>query len=210
MLTDEEIFARLAELEQRAKEDTTYYVYFNPLSGEVIHLRNYLHEGETDYPHIEILERKLKDLDPHQGINIDALQVIRKDGRFVVTRNHELIDLKIGSEFLIHRIPKIKNLDPSNYEYDLLIEQNKIDRTFKFKLSSAMKSQYLSTVRDERAIGLYLTNERDPNILKRSFQLNLYYLANSDIVENFNGSEGDLNDIFCARYFPKYLHVIVE
>lgn len=211
-MTDEEIFAQLAALEKEAQEIRKYYVFYDPLTGAVIHLRNHASETSEEYPFIVIDEKELREIDSSPDINFNSLLVIKHAGKNILTKKQEFADKNVTVESLIYRLPKFKNTIPDNdLEYDILVEQNRKEKIFKFKLSDPLKQQFDDISYEERTIGLYLTNERDPNILKRSFKINLHkIIKDKNYHIPFDGSEGNLNDFFSFRYFPKYIHLIVE
>lgn len=211
-MTDEEIFAQLAALEKQAQEQKKYYIFYNQSTGGVVHMRNHMGETTDEYPHIVVEERELRELDPSPDINFNSLIVIQHAGRIVLSKKQEFADNSVTVDSLIYRIPKIKNHIPSDdLDYDILVEQNKKEKVFRFKLSEPLKQQFIDISYEERTIGLYLTNERDPNILKRSFKINLHrIIKEEDYSIPFDGSEDGVNDFFSFRYFPKYIHLLVE
>lgn len=211
-MTDEEIFAQLAALEKQAQEQKKYYIFYNPASGAVVHMRNHIDEQPDEHPHIVVEEKELRELDPSPDINFNSLIVIQHSGKTVLSKKQEFADTSVTVDSLIYRIPKVRNQIPiDDLDYDILVEQNRKEKVFRFKLSEPLRQQFIDIAYEERTIGLYLTNERDPNILKRSFKINLHkIIKDEDYFIPFDGSEDEINDFFSFRYFPKYIHLLVE
>ena len=63
-----------------------YYFYYDPLTGEIIHMRNYL---EVDkFPHIEISQN-----DVDSSIMISDYQILEKDEKLQLVKKEKIINV---------------------------------------------------------------------------------------------------------------------
>ena len=185
-----------------------YYFYYDPPTGKIVHVRNYLEVDE--YPYLEYPQTNFE-----SNISLNEYQVIDTDGKKqLVKKDKPIIIAKIDDNIhQIHKMlydPDIK-ISQMNYRFDLLIEQDNIKKEFRIRLSGLIKDQYHQGLISKQQIACYVTAENDPNILYKRLDIPLakllqyhYYTIPYDDYDSIPCN------IFSMRYFHNYLHLVIE
>ena len=189
-------------------ETIMYYFHYDPISGNIINLRNYLEVD--DYPYLQFLST---DFDP--DISINDYQVIDKEGTKQLVKRLSIENIsKIDN--IVHQISK-RLSDPNmkisqaNYRFDFLIEQDNINREFRIRLSGEIKDQYRQDINSKKYIICYVTAENDPNILYKTLDIPLAKLLQYHYYTIPYGNFNELScNIFSLRHFNNYLHLVIE
>jgi hypothetical protein len=201
-----DVFSKLAELEniQNKKE---YYVYYNPVNGDVIHIKNYFDPSESFYPFIKVPIEEFKE-------NFSTTEYVIINKPKLIKREFAHSD-KIFDDYIYRIMKKITSNSVfflnDSYEYDCLIEQDLHKREFRFRLSEKLRSLYNEISFNTKSIQFYLTDYNDPNIIYDIFNIDI-----SDMVKYywytipFRDSHQTINDIFTVRYFQNYLHIHIN
>lgn len=201
----------LAELLKQLTEitPTVYYFYYDPLTGNIFHMRNYFEVDKL--PHIVVPKDSVEN-----DIKIDDYQILEKNGTFQLVKKEKLVNNIVKIDDNIHQIKKLladpnKKISQINYQFDLLIEQDTIKQEFRIRLSGAIKDQLRLDTKTNQNIICYVTEENDPNILFRSLDIPLSKLLQYHYYTiPYDDYDGIPCNIFSLKYFENYLHLVIE
>ena len=207
-----DVFEKLRELEEYVSVEKIFYVYYDQSTGKVIHFRN--HVVDDTYPFLEVRESDIGDISDIDVRNFVVIEIANRK-ELVKRKSLEMIDAMSGIDDLVHRISKVNlseklEIPDQSHDYDLLIEQDLKEKVFRFRLSYQLKQQFNEPVFQEKTINLYLTNENDPNILHKSYAINLYNLSRYWYYTIPFDEDMRPNDFYTIRYFSKYLHMVIN
>jgi hypothetical protein len=202
-------FEKLKSLLSKINEEPRYYFYYDPITNEIIYMKNHLEDEE--YPYLELLKSDIVDLEMP---SMNDFSIVDVDGKKQVVQKQKTI--KIDTiEDIIYQIPR-QTADPNikisqaNYTFDLLVEQDNIKKEFRFRLSSPIKEQY-DHKNLNQVMSFYVTAENDPNILYKTLKIEINQLLSHHYYtiayDDFDAV--DCN-IFSRRYFQRYLHMVIE
>ena len=193
------IFDKLNDLEN-AEIIFNYYVYYDPHTGSVLHIRNY---EEIDlYPHIVVLSSEL----PEKNRNLSDFLVLEKNGEFKLT-NKKIDLIKFDIDQDIHMIEKIK--DANSPTFDILIKQDNQEKKFYFIMSDVLVSRLENLWKREKDIIMYVTAENDPNILYSTIRFDAFRLIkySATVIDFDDGYDGATPcTIFTRKLFQNYKH----
>ena len=207
----QDIFELLKQKEQENKAEKKFYIYYEPSTGEVVHLRNYLEQDS--HPFITItesdLEESIENFKPK-----DYLVLENKKKMKLIKADTITID-QFNIDDLIYQIPKItvenRNQIKKHY-YDIAIEQNNKDRVFRLKFSSETKEKFLPQQNlRQLSLSIYVTAESDPHILYQILEFKIRdLLDNQYYTINFDDFNGEKCNLFSRKYFQTYLHADIR
>lgn len=187
--------------------ETRFYLHYEPSSGKIMHLRNYLEVDQ--FPYLEFTEIE-------ENLNINDYQIIEKEGKRQLVKKDKFIDKISKIDDNIYQIPK-RLADPSikvsqiTYQFDILIEQDNIKKEFRIRLSGMIKDQYYQTAESRQVFVCYVTSENDPNVLYKTLDLPLAKLLQYHYYTiPYDDYDGTPCNIFSMRYFQNYLHLVIE
>jgi hypothetical protein len=193
------IFDKLNDLEN-AEIIFNYYVYYDPHTGSVLHIRNY---EEIDlYPHIVVLSSEL----PEKNRNLSDYSVVEKNGEFKLTNKKvDLIKFNINED--IHMVKKIIT-DEDSSVFDILIKQDNQEKKFYIIMSESLANRMENLWKNKRDIIMYVTSENDPNILYSTISFDAVLLIeNKSITVEFDDYDGLLPcTFFTKKIFENYKH----
>lgn len=206
-MDDDDIWAKLAAIEQAIAKKTIFYVYYNS-AGMIIHVRNELIE-DNEYPFIEVTEDEARNLDPRHNVDFDSLYVLQNsDGASIARKVNKIEDyFQISSQ--IYRIPK--GIKDNDFRYsDLSIEQDKEKSKFIIRMSqdSSVRSYHKHERFKDKIFNLYLTDVLDPHVLYETISVNICDLAHNGVYfyEMLDNKVKDV-DIYTTPIFKTYTHV---
>ena len=122
----------------------------------------------------------------------------------------------VDADNIVHQIPKRQSnsdikISQANYRFDVLIEQDNINREFRIRLSGEIKDQYRQDINSKKYIICYVTAENDPNILYKKLDIPLSKLLQYHYYTIPYDDFKDLScNIFSLRHFNNYLHLVIE
>lgn len=190
-------------------EPIMFYFHYDPSTGNIINLRNYLEVDE--YPYL-----KFPCTDFDGEIYINDYQVINQDGNKCLVKKNKSIETITKIDDIVHQISK-KTADPNikisqvNYNFDVLIEQDNNKKEFRIRLSGALKDQYHKDLNSKKSLIFYVTAENDPNILYKTLDIPLNKLLQYHYYTIPYDDFIDIScNIFSTRYFQNYLHLVIE
>ena len=186
-----------------------YYFHYDPVTGLIVNLRNYLEVDE--YPYL-----KFPFTDFESNISSNDYQILNINGNTQLVKRNKSIDHISKIDDKIYQIPK-KNADPDikisqiNYQFDVLVEQDNVKKEFRIRLSGELKDQYHQDLNSKKSIILYITAENDPNILYKTLDIPLNKLLQyHSYTIPYNEFEDVSCNIFSIKYFNNYLHLVIE
>ena len=203
-----DVFELLKQKEQESKKEKKFYVYYEPSSGEVIHLRNYLEQDSL--PFITITE---SDIDESiNNFKTNGYLVLEKTKKMTLVKVDKITIDQFNIDDLIHQIPKVNLEDRTqikNHYYDIVIEQNNKDKVFRLKFSPETKEKFLSQGNlRQLTLAIYVTSENDPHILYQTLEFKIQdLLDNQYYTMEYNDFDGSPCNLFSRKYFQTYLHV---
>jgi len=191
-------------------ETIMFYFHYDPMTGNVINFRNYL-EITDDNPYL-----KFPHSDFDSEISTNDYQVIDVDGNKKLVKRNKSIETILKIDDKVHQItrmisnPEIK-ISQTNYNFDVLIEQDNTKKEFRIRLSGSLKDQYHKESKSKKSMIFYVTAENDPNILHKTLDIPLAKLLQ---YQYYTIPYDDFTDISCnifsMRYFNNYLHLVIE
>lgn len=206
-MIDEKIFEILRKQEEELLKEKPFYIHYNPSDGVIQGFRNYLDDTDS-LPFLEFYKDELPV--SLEEFKITDYKVIEKNKKLVLEKIEQIEDLP-HIDNVIHQVKKmesVKGVDLNYLPFDLLIEQNNIDKKFYIRLSKELREKYKNLKVNEKAMSAYVTAENDPNILYKTLRFTL-----SDLVKynyytlTFDDFTGNKSNIFLVKYFQNYLHV---
>lgn len=206
----QDVFELLKEKEKENQKEKKFYVYYEPSTGEIIHLRNYVEEDS--HPFITISE---SDLDgPIDNFKTDGYLVLEKKKKMKLVKIDTVIN-QSNIDDLIYQLPKITIEDRfqiKNHHYDIAVEQNNKDRVFRLKLSAETKENfYPQLLLRQLTLNIYVTAENDPHILYKTLEFKLQDLLDHQFYTiNFDDFDGESCNLFAKKYFQTYLHADIR
>jgi hypothetical protein len=193
------IFDKLNDLE-KAEAIFNYYVYYDPATGTVLHIRNY---QETDiYPFIVVSSAELS----NKNRSLSDYSVVEKNGEFKLTNKKvDLIKFNINED--IHMVKKITT-DEDSSVFDILIKQDNQEKKFYIIMSESLANRMENLWKNKRDIIMYVTSENDPNILYSTISFDAVLLIeNKSITVEFDDYDGVLPcTFFTKKIFENYKH----
>ena len=186
-------------------------MYYEPSTGEIIHLRNYLEEDL--YPFITILESDLDD--PIQNFKSKNYIVVEKNKKMKLIKVDNITIDQFNIDHLIYQVPRIvlenRNQIKKHY-YDIVIEQNNKDRVFRLKFSPETKEKFLTQVNlRQLSLAIYVTSENDPHILYQTLEFKIHDLLDHQYYTiQYNDFDGSPCNLFSRKYFQTYLHADIR
>lgn len=207
----QDIFELLKQKEQESKKEKKFYVYYEPSTGEIIHLRNYL-EQDT-YPFITISESDIEE--SFENFSTKDYLILEKKKKMRLIKIDKITINQFNVDDVIYQIPKIVIEDRNqikNHFYDIVIEQNNKDKVFQLKLSSDVKDNFLPQQNLRQLIlNIYVTAENDPHILYQTLEFKLEDLLDHQFYTiKFDEFDGERCNLFAKKYFQTYLHADVK
>lgn len=203
----QDIFELLKQKENENKKEKKFYVYYDPVTGEIIHFRNYI---ENDIlPFIEMSEA-----DIHESIenfipkNYFVLET--SDGLKLIKSEKIINQIDINN--IIHQVIKItsENQIESIQPYDLIIEQDNKNKLFKITASPEIKKRIFAQNLLHLVMYIYVTAEDDPNILYQTLEFKMDDLKYESYIINFDDNINEPCNLFLKKYFQTYLHVDIR
>jgi len=186
-----------------------YYFHYDPVTGLIVNLRNYLEVDE--YPYL-----KFPFTDFESNISSNDYQILDINGNKQLVKRNKSIETISKIDNKIYQIPKKKadlniKISQANYQFDILVEQDNIKKEFRISLSGRLKDQYHQDLNSKKSIILYITAENDPNILYKTFDIPLNKLLQyHSYTIPYNEFEDISCNIFSIKYFNNYLHLVIE
>ena len=207
----QDIFELLKQKEQESKKEKKFYVYYEPSTGEIIHLRNYLEKDS--HPFITISESDIEE--SLKNFTVKDYLVLEKKKKMTLVKIDKITIDQFNIDDIIYQIPKVvvKNRNQiKKHYYDIAIEQNNKDKVFRLKLSADAKNNFLPQQNLRQLIlNIYVTAENDPHILYQTLEFKLEDLLDHQFFtikfDKFNGANCNL---FAKKYFQTYLHADVK
>jgi hypothetical protein len=195
----DDVFELLKQLENN-KNDNIYYVYYDPITGNIMHIRNY---QETDeFPCLKVESDLLSD----ENRSLTDYKVVEKQGEYsLIKLDKKVPEFKINDE--IYQIEKyyVRN---DVLGYDILIEQNNKSKEFKIKLSDELRIRLEYADNLSNKMILYVTAENDPNILYKTIDISIRYLIDNIFkIIDFDDYDGTPCNIFTRKIFENYKHL---
>ena len=202
-MVEEDIFERLKKQISEASLEKTFYVYYNPSTGEIIHFRNY---AENDvHPFIQIKE---SDIDtPLEKFEMKDYLVLERDKKLKLVKVLNYFNTISDVDDVIYLVPRI-NVKNDDDDPELIIEQDNLKKVFRISLSHRLREKFRAFKEFRQNMNVYVTEEGDPNILYKTLEFNIHDLVNSEYKEiPFDEFEGTVCNIYLMKYFQSYLHV---
>ena len=117
-----------------------YYFHYDPVTGLIVNLRNYLEVDE--YPYL-----KFPFTDFESNISSNDYQILDINGNKQLVKRNKSIETISKIDNKIYQIPKKKadlniKISQANYQFDILVEQDNIKKEFRISLSGRLKDQY--------------------------------------------------------------------
>lgn len=168
----DDIFDILSQMEKASSNKN--YVYYDPRTGEVFHIRNYIQDDEQ-YPYIEIDPSEITETD-----SVNNLLVLEKKGKLTLIKIERFSQYSVSKD--IYLLPKYTNKEDVE-EFDLLVIQDNNLKRFCILLSEEF---YNGLFLSGFPITLYATDKNDPNILHQPLTFLLdktldYYIYFEDL-----------------------------
>jgi hypothetical protein len=187
----------------------TFYFHYDPSTGIVKNLRPYLEDDNL--PYVTATQDEVTN-----DICLDDYRVIEKDGKALLVKRDKSVENISRIDDNIHQIPKYpadpnKKISQVNYQFDLLIEQDNINKEFRLRISGMIKDQYRESLRSNQQFLFYVTEENDPNILYKTLDIPLSKLLQYHYYTiPYDEYDGTACNIFSTKYFLTYLHLVIE
>lgn len=205
-------FEELALLKQLLTQEVKYYFYYDLPSGDVISILSYMDPDEEN-PYIEIS----KD-DPLIGtndLNKINFQVIESDNKRILIRRKINFDLIKKIDDIIYKMPREHilagtEISESKYKFDILIEQDTINREFRIRMSGYNRDQYDHKIESKNILVFFVTADNDPTILYKKLEIPVKHLINNKYFSIAYDSDIDQCNIFSNRYFQDYIHLVIK
>ena len=190
------------------KSNPMYYFYYDPSTGEIIHMRNYLEVDKL--PHIEIPQ---SEVDSNIMFSLSDYHILEKDEKIQLVKKEKIIDVSR----IYSNIKDIRRLfiNPTNeishriYQYDILIEQDTINKEYRIRLSDEIKDHSEKYLDLNQQFIFYVTKDHDPNIV-----LNILYtsfqelLKCSSVTIPYSDHDETYSNIF-SSYSYDFLHLVI-
>lgn len=207
----QDIFELLKQKEQEIKAEKKFYVYYEPSTGEVVHLRNYLEQDQQ--PFITITESDLEE--PIENFKSSDYLVLENKKKMKLVKIDTVTADQFNVDDLIYQIPKVfvENRNQiRKHHYDIVIEQNNKDKVFRLKFSPEIKEKFsLQQNLKQMSLSIYVTAESDPHILYQILEFRMQdLLDNQYYTINFDDFNGETCNLFSRKYFQTYLHADVR
>jgi hypothetical protein len=188
------------------KDNPMYYFYYDPSTGEIIHMRNYLELDKFSY--IEVPQNEVEN-----NIIVSDYQILEKDEKLQLVKKEKVIDVsRIYSNIKSVRRLFINPTDEISYkiyQYDILIEHDTIKKEYRIKLSDSIKDHSEKYLDVNQQFTFYVTKDNDPNII-----LNILYTSLQELLEcsSVTIHYSDHNETLCnifSSYSYDFLHLVI-
>lgn len=199
-------FKLLDDLIRSTNQEKFYYVYYNPITGEITSFRNEI--VEDTFPFIEI---KSSDIDVSiEEFNMIDYRVWKKDNNLTLIRKPASIEFLSDDSQLIYRVPRQEENKHVSDNPDMVIEQDNDHKLFRICLSESVIEKFQGLELVNQNMSVYVTEEGDPNILYETLTFNISEIISSGSKEiPFGSFSGGVCNIFLTKYFESYLHTEV-
>jgi hypothetical protein len=190
------------------KSNPMYYFYYDPSTGEIIHMRNYLEVDKL--PHIEIPQ---SEVESNIMFSLSDYQILEKDEKIQLVKKEKIINtLQVYSKIIeIKRlfVNPIDEISHKTYQFDILIEQDTIKREYRIRLSDAIKDHSEKYIDINQQLVFYVTKECDPNIILNTFCISFQdLLKHSCFTVEYNDYDETRCNIF-SFYSYDSLHLVI-
>ena len=205
-------FEELALLKQLLTQEVKYFFYYDLPSGDIISILSYMDPNEEN-PYIEISkDDPLLDVNNLNKINF---QVIESDNKRVLVRKKINFDLVKKIDDIIYMLPReyistVTKVFESEYKFDILIEQDTINREFRIRMSGYNRDQYDHKIESKNILVFFVTADNDPTILYKKLEIPVKNLINNKYFSIAYDNDIDQCTIFSNRYFQDYIHLVIK
>jgi len=205
-------FEELVLLKQLLVQEIKYYFYYDLPSGDITSILSYVDPNEEN-PYIEISkDNPLLNINDLNKINF---QVIESDNKRTLTRRKINFDLIKKIDDIIYMMPREHipvgtKISESEYKFDILIEQDTINREFRVRMSGYNRDQYDHKIESKNILVFFVTADNDPTILYKKLEIPVKHLINNKYFSIAYDSDIDQCNIFSNRYFQDYIHLVIK
>lgn len=205
-------FKELELLKQLLAQEIKYYFYYEPSSGDISSILSYV-DPDDENPYIVI--SKDDPLINVSNLNKINFQVITVDNKRVLIRRKINFDSLKKIDDIIYKMPRQvitidTNISETEYNFDILIEQDTIKKEFRIRMSGYNRDQYDHKVESKNILMFYVTADNDPTILYKKLEIPVKDLIREKYVSIEYDNDIDSCNIFSNRYFQDYIHLVIE
>jgi hypothetical protein len=190
---------RIAHQEELSKPASNY-VYFNPETGEIKHISNYLIPEETNY--IQVNSAELADIRSNKDSPADYHVVMDFKTNEYILQN--ILDGDIRSFNWNEEVYQL----PKHGEGSITLVQNIKDKTWTLKITDNVRdSLSKQAVHAKSSLAFYATKRDDVNVLYGILKFRMIDITTTGEFTINDDSAKQECSVFCRRVFDSYRHV---